>query len=721
MQKKGGGLKMEFSLNNISYEKWINENRIKVMEYVKHNDVAFKDVQMTSRAYNTLRMNGKNYMSDIVLCSFNEIDRFDKINDTVANEIMMFKKNYLRNHKKALIAFVEHGVTSKTYVLNDKPTHKKKEFTKEKAGFVKPEIKVQTKRSSYYIKLLLADSKTREKIYEFIKIKNIEIVDFNISSRTYNALRRGEVRFLHEAIPYYPDRFNEFRNMGSKAIEEICSLIENYVFEQSEQVFAYVDNGTIPPDAVVKNNIEDITDPNKLTILELIDHPKFKDKAVRYLKQNNIPIQNMGLDPRVVNAFVRANILTFYDALSIYPYDLSKLKNIGEKSINQIKERMEYYISKMQNAVSSYCNDDVNSMYSYALMCDTVMSCFENVTFEGILPLQIEEKFPKEIEKSRIDECIDKLIENNKLKRYGGKLYRVYASVYSFIAISELAENEKEIILKKLSGLTFEAIGTEKGITRERARQLFEKNINKLRAEIRIKQGFCIFNEDYYEYLYSNYELGKDIWLNYLGVSEKTLGYLAGVFQRGKKSIECVMDDPNIDNTVKSKIQNYLNRNKLFIDGVLIEKQRSEVEDYALSKIARNELSFELFADLYNELLNKNGIMFDEKLYITPEVRNTRKNRLADSNYCLWKHGEKIRYYDIYAHDYEELLKTLNLESYKNIEISTLKFFNDYPTLMLKYDIRDQYELHNLLKKIVDVSKYNDMTFARQPMIKFGL
>jgi hypothetical protein len=91
-------------------------------------------------------------------------------------------------------------------------------------------------------------------------------------------------------------------------------------------------------------------------------------------------------------------------------------------------------------------------------------------------------------------------------------------------------------------------------------------------------------------------------------------------------------------------------------------------------------------------------------------VRRTRGNRLADSTLCLWKQGEKLRYYDIVGQDYTELFETINLSQFSNIEISTLKFFEDFPELMEKYDIRDQYELHNLLKKIIDVKDYNDIS-----------
>ncbi len=92
-------------------------------------------------------------------------------------------------------------------------------------------------------------------------------------------------------------------------------------------------------------------------------------------------------------------------------------------------------------------------------------------------------------------------------------------------------------------------------------------------------------------------------------------------------------------------------------------------------------------------------------------------NRLANSEKILWNLG-KFRYYNISSKDFTELLETLNLEQYQNIEISTLKFIEDFPELMKKYDIRDQYELHNLLKKIY---KSEAIDYGRMPTIEFGV
>lgn len=374
----------------------------------------------------------------------------------------------------------------------------------------------------------------------------------------------------------------------------------------------------------------------------------------------------------------------------------------------------------MQNAVSAYCIGDANAMYSDEFVLDTVISCFEDVDFKGISFKEIRIAFPDEFDEARIKKCIGGLLADRKLEYVDFRLYRIYPSVYAVIEESSLNSEEKNIILQKLNGMTLQEIADKLGVTRERIRQKLEKNLGKLRKESKTKHGFNIFDEDYYEYLYSNYETTEEICLNYLCINQRTYGYLENTLKKGKKNIADALSDANIDLSLKFKINDYLNRNKVAIDNVLIERNRADIEDYALAKLCRDEMTFDDFAERYNELLKRNNIAYDEKLYYTEEVRRTRGNRFAASMHCLWKHGEKLRYYDIQGHDYEELLSTLNLEGYKDTEISTLKFFNDYPDIMKKYDVRDQYELHNLLKKVVDCSKYNDMSIHKQPMIRFG-
>jgi hypothetical protein len=95
-------------------------------------------------------------------------------------------------------------------------------------------------------------------------------------------------------------------------------------------------------------------------------------------------------------------------------------------------------------------------------------------------------------------------------------------------------------------------------------------------------------------------------------------------------------------------------------------------------------------------------------------------NKLAVSDHVLWKYGQKLRYYNISAYDYTDLFIGLHLSDYKDIEISTRKFFLEYPELMRDYDIQDEYELHNLLKKTCTTEEYPEVHFKRMPNIEFG-
>ena len=283
-----------------------------------------------------------------------------------------------------------------------------------------------------------------------------------------------------------------------------------------------------------------------------------------------------------------------------------------------------------------------------------------------------------------------------------------------------MPEEDKSILRQRMAGITLEAIAAERGVTRERIRQIVNKKLDKLREYAVNAYGVHYFDEDFYTYLYEHYDVEKELWFDYLGVSERTFGYLVNTYSRGRVKIESALSDPDVNLILKFKIREYLNRNKIMIDGMLIDAQRAAIEDYALAKLCRDEMSYDEFVDLYNNLLRENGVAFSEKLYNTDEVRRTRTNRWAESRLCLWKQGERLRFYNIDAQDYTELLETLNLEGFQDTEISTLKFFDDYPAVMEKYDIRDQYELHNLLKKIVDPKTCHDISFNRQPMIRFG-
>ena len=71
-------------------------------------------------------------------------------------------------------------------------------------------------------------------------------------------------------------------------------------------------------------------------------------------------------------------------------------------------------------------------------------------------------------------------------------------------------------------------------------------------------------------------------------------------------------------------------------------------------------------------------------------------------------------------YDVKQLFNELGLDNYIGLEISTLKLFLANPDLMAEYNIQDEYELHNLMKKCEDKLPDIGITLGRMPFIAIG-
>ena len=685
---------------NAEFEAWLGKHALQALAYAKENDVAICDLPASARLFNTLRLNGVNYMSQLIL----EIPPCIAENSSVGTELRGLRRDYLRQHKQDLIRYIsgDAEASEETGVVRSVP---------------KDEPSALRRKGRTVLQIL----EKKAIIIQWLIGRETPIDSLKLSVRSYNSLRRANIDQVYQALEMYPDGFEELRNLGRKSIEEICTALEL----AAENVWKEISVGTeddMQPEEIVElpeDTSEDAT-AAEYSLLELLEHPAFGPKAMRCLKEIDVPVENMNLSVRALNALKKAGISNFSEILPLYPDGITSLRNIGAKTVAELQERVKHYLDKFQPTVAAYCGNDTDAMYTDAYICEKVMACFDSIGFSGLSFQQMRANLPEVISENRVKKCIGSLIGANKLEYVDFRCYRVYPSVFTVLQESNLLDEEKTILRQRFSGVTLEEVAVERGVSRERIRQIVNKKLIALREYAANRYGVHFFDEDFYTYLYEHYDVEKEAWFNYLGVSEKTHGYLVSTYKKGRTKMELALSDPGVNVILKFKIREYLNRYKIMIDGLLIDGQRAAVEDYALSKLCRDELSYTEFVDRYNELLRDNGIVFTEKLYSTDEVRRTRVNRWTESRRCLWKQGERLRFYNIDAQDYTELLEALNLESFQNTEISTLKLLNDYPAVMEKYDIRDQYELHNLLKKIVDPKTCHEIRFGRQPMIHFG-
>ena len=131
-------------------------------------------------------------------------------------------------------------------------------------------------------------------------------------------------------------------------------------------------------------------------------------------------------------------------------------------------------------------------MYTDEYIAEKVMGCFDNTGFSGLSFPQMRSALPDAITDQRIKKCIGGLIVKKKLEYVDYRCYRVYPSVFDVLQESLLPEEDKSILRQRMAGITLEAIAAERGVTRERIRQIEAKALRKLRHPSRARhlKGF---------------------------------------------------------------------------------------------------------------------------------------------------------------------------------------------------------------------------------------
>ena len=154
----------------------------------------------------------------------------------------------------------------------------------------------------------------------------------------------------------------------------------------------------------------------------------------------------------------------------------------------------------------------------------------------------------------------------------------------------------------------------------------------------------------------------------------------------------------------------------ILINGKYISKNRPSLINCYIERYCKSLTKYEDFMRDYHDFLN---ILEPRSRDIFEINESTCKTYLANSMCVLWSQGQQFRYYNIQSRNYNNLLEKINLSQYDGLEISTLKIFRENPELMEQYDIYDEYELYNLLKKISDKLD-NKIKFTRMPTIEVG-
>ena len=566
--------------------------------------------------------------------------------------------------------------------------------------------------------------------------KNDDISVLPLSVRSQNCLRRADIQTIGAMMEYPADEFINIRNMGVRSVEEITTFVRNLKDGAGEYILlegeTKVDDRTASAPASRNSEMTVFLDGNGSVI-------------------QDIAITELPLSVRAKNSLTRSGYMFASQLVGITYDELMNLQNMGKKTAEEVLGYIAKISVKCGDFAASDESTDMNSGLA-AEMCAayggsesvwmreirTIKGQHPDAMGENLIYLLYESVFVRGSVKTKILQIIE---DNNNgishtalaghLPQHLGNttileeilielesasavevgevmIHRQYPSVVQFV-MQMKDERVKEIWQARLAGKTLQEIGDQYGLTRERVRQLSQKGL-KNKPQLR---------EDKYTYIYNNYDFyAEDMFLAF-DEPQETYHYLemiSTVPRARRKPIEKLLTDTSIPAEQRRRAERAVYKEYVTIDGVRVRKYRPDLVKHFVRVLCREQTKYDDFQEMYHAQLDALDLS-DNSSYVLDS--RTYENILRDCDYVLWNYNRSFRYYNIPEHDCDELLSTLNLGEYENVEISALKLFRDYPDLMRQYDIKDEFELHNLLKKICSDSEAK-INFRRTPTIEIG-
>ena len=531
-----------------------------------------------------------------------------------------------------------------------------------------------------------------------------------LSPRAYNLLVLNGCTQLSQVVAMSREELAKLPRLDAELAGEIAQQCRRYCREMQNTFLA-----ALPQPAE--------EEPQEISVEELLGLEKYRETVRSYVQANERELDQLGLSNRSRNRLQKEGYTRLSEIIFLTRQELQSIPALGTSSVAEILSVFGAYMDEHHQRLVAVCRGDETALWDGAVIRDRLLAEYRKVGFGGLSLSEMVQRLqlPEGAAQAQLKKTVGGMLADGELEYVDYRCYRRCKPFSEYLELCPaIKERSREMLRQRLQGETLEAIAQENDLTRERVRQIIKSDVEKVRKHYQAQTGQIHFDEDYYRHFYETYELDKKEGETWLGIGLPVFRYLEMMdVKHGRKDLLEALDDRELDVGLRLKIKNYLNRDKLFVNGMWIEKKRADLEEYVVRNFCAEDVTFEQFSQIFNDFLRREGVE-DEHLYYNDIGLRGRRNRLADGRFLLWKQNETLRYYDIEGRDFTELLDTLDLDAYENVEISTVKFMENYPEIMEKYDIRNQYELHNLLRKIVPEGSYHDFHCGRMPEIKFG-
>lgn len=600
--------------------------------------------------------------------------------------------------------------------------------------------------------------------------ENMPIELLGLSVRSYNCLKRNKINTLGELMKLSADEIMKIRNLGQKSAAELFEVIAK---NASGQLQPALDLPEETYASITENPIHFRKDGNIIkagmkTVLHYLDDMTVVKEVQDILFYNtngilvdDVAVQDMPLSARAKGALLRGGHSTAKAVVGLDYNDFIEIKSMGSSTRDEIlqvlremvfvqykagansalietyaniinedikvncpKMKATMYVSQVKVAVykcEELLDKSIENILEYKELMNKVYSepalykIFENYVCQLLLDYvtlslyALKQKMPEGLRSSDVFmEIINKLTSKGKVDYTESGLQYHLMTVLDYTKLMEEG-NQKTALMCRLQGMTLEETGSIIGVTRERVRQLTKAALSKMPK----------LREDDFKYWFENYDITKEEFKNIFNITEESYNYLKGTYKKGVKTLEELLDDEKITGPVAQRAVKEMYKYCVVIAGEYVPLKRELLVrklfelNYSTVDCVVSE-----FYKLYMDFLKDNGLDGNEKLLYPSE--RAFEARLDDQRYALIKYGRRVRYYDMEAYDLDTLFAELDLMAYDGLDISTLKLFNTYPELMEEYNIMDEYELHNLMKKNEDKLQAYNITLGRMPFLSVG-
>lgn len=483
-----------------------------------------------------------------------------------------------------------------------------------------------------------------------------------------------------------------------------------------------------------------------------------EEKPTDPLDFSTIRIEELDLSPRSYNCLKKSGITTLSQLLDYTEEDLLRIKNLGSGSAKEIldiindtaltirisrKKEADRALQELDESIEETSEDlahcfGFDQIYWRKLLeaeririkttnIQTIIDSFYHRSdIEEILSAHIKRlvaadggeisfeqlwvDLPAHLQNTGIIEnALSVLCSNELIRITDDTIIGIYPSVIDYVnGLTDV--RTRDIITAKLDGKTLEEIGAQYGgLTRERVRQLIAKAIKR----------FPRLDEDKYRYLYSKYDISAEdfrIAFNEQGYVYNYLDMTDHIKRESKLPLIDALDDQNISEDDRVKIEKAVYKDYILLNGSYIKKARPELLKWYIRTYCRSITGINDLVDDFNAMLEEQGLDVNA---LGIQTAATIENHLLVSDDVLWGTGRRFRAYDIVEYDIDHLWDELGIEQYRGLEISALLLFRANKELMEEYDLHDEYELHNLLKKTAG-SRIDGLSFGRMPIISVG-